>query len=242
MNKRSGYELSSNDEDTYDNPLCCTEEICQCPICLENKKLEKLSPCKHYVCKNCIETIIRNRPDNPLCPNCRTRIVSYGCDVQTTIARTAVGNRLIPIIATYVRNNIGNLDIIRDVDPEAIEDSPVDYFIQVISETEPLNYYSNNENVIESIENIFYSKDDQFGEIVERIQDDDNPQREYKTLRLEILNELIDYVSNSRDIDPRHYMEIYATIYASLDIWYRTIYNNNTRDGKKIKKTYKKNK
>jgi hypothetical protein len=64
-------------ESTYNNPTCCNSDKCECPVCMENTQLEKLLPCNHHVCKNCIQLLING---DGKCPNCRTPFTSYGCN------------------------------------------------------------------------------------------------------------------------------------------------------------------
>ena len=69
---------------------CCNTE-CRCPVCFEDKQLQKLlqetttnkiiSICEHYVCEECIGGIINNRETlNCSCPLCRKPFTHYGCN------------------------------------------------------------------------------------------------------------------------------------------------------------------
>jgi hypothetical protein len=71
--------------------LTCCETECRCPVCFEDKKLQKLlqetttnkiiSICKHYVCEECIGGIIDNRETTIcVCPLCRKPFTHYGCN------------------------------------------------------------------------------------------------------------------------------------------------------------------
>jgi hypothetical protein len=63
----------------FDRPECCNN-MCECPVCLENKLLMRLN-CNHYVCLDDIQTIISNvNPLSRRCPICREPITSYGCN------------------------------------------------------------------------------------------------------------------------------------------------------------------
>jgi len=75
---------------TNDIETCC-ETKCRCPVCFEDKKLQKLlqetttnkiiSICEHYVCEECIGRIIDNRETlNGSCPLCRKPFTHYGCN------------------------------------------------------------------------------------------------------------------------------------------------------------------
>jgi hypothetical protein len=64
-------------ESTYDNPICCNSNKCECPVCMENTQLKKLLPCKHHACENCIHELLRN---DGKCPYCRTHFTAYGCN------------------------------------------------------------------------------------------------------------------------------------------------------------------
>ena len=75
---------------TNDIVTCC-ETKCHCPVCFEDKKLQKLlqetttnkiiSICEHYVCEECIVGIINNRETlKGSCPLCRKPFTHYGCN------------------------------------------------------------------------------------------------------------------------------------------------------------------
>jgi hypothetical protein len=64
--------------DTFNNPMCCDTEECECGICFEKKPLLELLPCKHYFCRECIINAFTFNPQY-LCPNCRMPVARVGC-------------------------------------------------------------------------------------------------------------------------------------------------------------------
>lgn len=236
---RTDYEENSpNNLDTYDNPLCCNDDVCLCHICFETKKLEKISPCKHYICKECIDLIVMKNPTNPLCPICRNKIMSYGCNTQTVISRTRRELSIIPFIIRYLQNN--------DVDeynfsftPDNIYDDTFEYFDIVISESDPLNHYVSDDNVYNSLKKIFEDKIESLTDIYNDVDDNDfvSASNKYRNLKQDIMEELIHFITNSRHFNIRDTDKIYATIYRNLDNWYEKISAQNA--GKKKKRKHR---
>lgn len=66
----------------YDNKKCC-ESPCECPVCFENKILNRIN-CGHYVCPECIQGLLRQPPYARKCPICRKPMTSYGCNGNIT--------------------------------------------------------------------------------------------------------------------------------------------------------------
>ena len=76
----------------------CCNGVCQCPVCLEDKQLNKLfydktRICNHSVCKDCIRGIISsNRTELPECPLCRKPFTHFGCSKLKDVSKYVDSN------------------------------------------------------------------------------------------------------------------------------------------------------
>ena len=75
--------------DTFNNPMCCDTEECECGICFEKKPLLELLPCRHYFCRTCIIDAFTANPQY-MCPTCRTPVAQVGCNGQYVPINTFV--------------------------------------------------------------------------------------------------------------------------------------------------------
>lgn len=74
---RSEFDEDAN-TDPYNNPICCDDDgPCECPLCMENKPLKELLPCKHYICIDCARRVAQ---DGNTCPMCRQTVTHIGCN------------------------------------------------------------------------------------------------------------------------------------------------------------------
>ena len=69
--------MNVNKTSIYNNPNCCNNNVCECPICLQTIPLMQLN-CNHYICRKDIERIVSQY--HPKCPICREPIIYYGCN------------------------------------------------------------------------------------------------------------------------------------------------------------------
>lgn len=98
---------------TFNNPECCNENgMCECPVCLTERELKEL-PCHHYVCEDCIQSIIQNIHGNPKCPTCRKEFNSYGCNGENIMVNSSeefldvTEDNIIEILTRYL--NLDNV-------------------------------------------------------------------------------------------------------------------------------------
>ena len=87
--------------DTFDNPRCCDTDECKCGICLRNKPLLELMPCKHYYCRDCIVGYYLSTQEY-ICPYCRDPVTHIGCNEQYVDLRTILYPR------PQINNDEGN--------------------------------------------------------------------------------------------------------------------------------------
>jgi hypothetical protein len=95
--KRKREEIEEREEDkiqasTFNNPRCCNTNECECGICMEEKPLLELLPCRHYFCRDCIvDTFTDKQQYN--CPRCRGLVNEVGCNKQYVNLRTILHPR-----------------------------------------------------------------------------------------------------------------------------------------------------
>ena len=73
--------MDKDQSQIFNIPNCCNE-LCRCTICLEDKRLVRLT-CNHYICQQDTDSIINNalrNRQNPICPFCKKNITDYSCN------------------------------------------------------------------------------------------------------------------------------------------------------------------
>ena len=226
--------------DTFNNPYCCENkngkkenEMCECPVCMESKQLHELLPCHHYVCLSCINGIIDNTPNDPQCPNCRTKIDKYGCNGNyTNVPKSTRISPIINFLTTYIlENDVDEYDF--EFEQANFIENVDEYFRTIISEL------NSTISISESVENDLLNVIDEHISELEDIYENNENIRIFNDLKYKIINEVSDVLQSDDSIGPRQRIKILATFYVNLNNLYSSVSRNNARNGGNKRRTNK---